>query len=484
MPNIPQLIPKSNFPEEAIQESVQVQPDANSAFIGGWLTLSIASVADQVTPWGKNVQVRDRQLRDFWPTEAYLAGAVANVSFRNAAFDWEIKSSDKVEQAVTEMLMSAIGRDKIGWGDFIKCFSQDLYTQDNGAFIELIRDPSVGANSRFKDENAPVIGIAHLDSGACVRTGNAEYPVIYTDRDQKQHKLKWYEVIPFSDYPSAIEKMNGVGYCSVTRTLRLAQIMRSIELFKDEKIGGRHFKSIHIVSGVSRTELEDAKARGKEQADNRGQIRYIDPVILASLDPEKPVSTATIDLASLPDGFDLDQELQWYISGLALNLGVDYQDLAPLPGGNIGSGAQSNMLHRKSSGKGPRNWMNSIVEGFTNYGVLPRNAIMSFNDKNEQEELERQEIRTKAMEEAAIAARSKIFPREYIAKDLVSRGIYKSLEGIPPEFWDDQKQAMIGKDPVGQRGGNTIAEDAGRQDSGKPKETAGGRLRKFFGNPE
>jgi len=229
MTNVPQLAPEEQFPKEAIRESIQKQPTAVNPFQGGFLTIGLASVADQITTWGKNTKRRDQQLRDFWPTESYLAGAVATVSFRNAAFDWQIKGgSDRVNQAVTDMLNHAIAGDKVGWTEFARKFSQDGYTQDNGMFIELIRDPGIDANSKFKGERAPVIGIATLDSGQCIRTGNIETPVLYEDRDGNLHKMKWYEVIPFSDFPSAIEKMNGVGYCAVTRALRLAQIMRSI----------------------------------------------------------------------------------------------------------------------------------------------------------------------------------------------------------------------------------------------------------------
>lgn len=482
MANTPKLAPENQFPEQAISESVQVQPDPNNTSGNVFLTFALASAADLISPWGTLPKRRDQQLREFWPTESYLAGAVTNVCFRNSAYDWEIKgTSDVVIKAVTGMLNNAIAGDKIGWTDFIKRISQDLYCQDNGAFIEIIRDPSVDATSKFKGAMAPVIGIAHLDAGQCVRTGNPTTPVLYTDADEKVHKLQWYQVISFSDMPSPIEKMHGIGVCAVSRALRLAQIMRSIAIFKDEKISGRHFKSIHLVSGVSQTELTDAKKRGREEADNRGQLRYIDPVILASLDPEKPVSTATIDLASLPDGFDLDQEMQWYISGLALDFGVDYQEFAPLPGGNIGSGSQSLMLHKKSSGKGPRVFMDTITEAFENSGVLPRGSEMVFKDKNKEEEFEAQEIRTMALEEAAIAVNSRILSPQAAAEDLVRRGIYtkEQISGLD-EFWKlAQTQPPPGQ-PVGSRGGNTIAENAGRQNTGKPNLRAGDRLRKAW----
>lgn len=483
MPNTPRLSPQDQFPKQAIQESVQVQPppaDANWSG-GNYLTLMLAGVADQITPWGVSVRSRDQQLRNFWPTESFLSGALVNVSFRNTAFDWEIQGpSNSVVTAVTEMIRAALAGDSFGWVPFMNKLSQDLYAQDNGGFIELIRDPTIDATSKFKGPMAPVIGIAHLDSGRCSRTGNAETPVIYEDRENRNHKLKWYEVIPLSDYPSAIERMNGVGYCAVTRALRLAQIIKSISIFKDEKVGGRHFKAIHLVGGVSRTELEDAQKRGREDADNKGQIRYTDPIILASLDPEKPVTTATLELASLPDNFNFDQEMQWYIAGLALDFGVDYQEFAPLPGGNIGSSAQSAILHKKSSGKGPRVFMRTLIEAFVNYGVIPRGYEMVFNDRNEQEEIEKQEIRTKATEEAVMNVRAGILTPEAARQSLVRRGIFtkEDVAGIAADYGNDIVAGN--KQNLGDTGKSSVIQDTKRQNTGKINEVIGGRLRKVL----
>jgi len=481
----PALAPESQFPEEALKGTKQKFPKAADAWPSGpfdWsYTLSLGTAADAITPWGRAVIQRDRELRDFWPTETYLAGAVASMSFRNSTLDWRIEaSSTRIEQAVTDMISAAIAGESFGWVPFMEKYSQDLYTQDNGTFVEMIREPTMDANSPFRNERAPVLGIAHLDSNQCVRTGNPEYPILYTDRQGNKHKMAWWQVIPFSNYPSAIERMNGVGYSPVTRALRAAQILRSIFIFKDEKISGRHYKQMHFVSGVSRQEIKDEKLRGQEEADNQGLIRFIEPSIIASLDPEKPVSVATIDLANLPDGFDFDAEMRWYISGLALAFGVDYQEFAPLPGGNIGSSQQSMILHRKTSGKGPAVLMRTLTEAFRNYGVLPRGAKMIFSDKDEQEELERQEVRTKATEEMAILVNQGILSPEAAAKSLVKRGILDEdeIEGLE-SFWKMQLEER--KQTVGSRGGNTIREDANRTESGKTNMTVGDRLRKSAG---
>lgn len=478
----PSLTPQSQFPSQAILQSVQEFPKAEEGPGSFVFTWNIASAADIVAPWGRNVALRDRQLRDFWPTEPYLAGAVANRSFRNASLEWEIKGGGKkVEQAVTDILNSAIAGDSFGWVNYMLKLSQDLDSQDNGAFTELIRDPGVDANSRFQGPLAPVLGIAHLDSNRCARTGNPEYPVVYTDRNGEKHKLRWYQVIPFSNYPSSIETMNGVGYCSVSRVLRMAQTARAVILYKDEKISGRHYKQMHFVSGVSRQDIKDEMLRGQEEANNSGMVTFILPSILASLDPEKPVSTATIDLAGLPDGFDFDQDMKWYISCLALGFGVDYQEFAPLPGGNIGSSAQSMILHRKGSGKGPAVLMRTITDSFKNYGVLPRGSDLRFNDKDEQEELERQEVRSGALEETAIATRSYILTPSAARKDLVRRGVYppEIVADIPEDYGEAQLDKSKGTgNPVGQTGGNTMQEDTNRNTTGAQNEKSGDRLRK------
>ena len=484
MANTPVLAPENQFPIQAIEESIQVQPKPESMLGGGILTINLALNADVIVPWGANPVLRDQQLRAYWPSESFIAGAVASTSFRNSTADWRIKGpSEKVAQAVTDMLHRAQAGDMIGWVPFIQKLSQDMYTQDNGAFIELIRDPGRDANSKFKGAMAPVLGLAHVDAGACQRTGNAETPVLYTDLQGEIHKLKWFDVIPLSDFPSPIQRMNGVGVCALSRALRMSQIIRSIAIFKHEEVDGRNIKKINIVGGVSNSQIDQAVKRTIEKADNRGSSRFIEHVVLASLDPEKPVSNVVVELASLPEGFDYDNEMQWFIACLALDFGVDYQEFAPLSGGAIGSASQSDILNRKSSGKGPRVFMDSTSRSLMNYGVLPRGYTQVFDDKVREEEVQAQEVRTRASEEAAIIVNSKIFPPDVVAKMLVRRGVYEQadIDATDAEWWKNALEAASNEakgQMVGARGGNTILENAGRTNTGKPNQTAGARLRK------
>lgn len=365
----------------AVRRSVRSQPEGEQS--PGAFTLYIASVADEFPAWGRQPRQRDKLLRQFWPTCSFLPEAIYSVAIRNAAMDWYVDGPPRTANAVQDMLLTV--DDGKGWEQFIVKVMLDLLTQDNGAFVEIVR--------RRNSPNAPVMTLNHLDAGQCRRTGLVDFPVVYTDRDGVDHKLAWYQVIVLAEFPSPVETMIGMQLCAVSRVLRASQILRDISIYKREKIGGRHHKAIHFVGGAKRTEIEDARVRLAENADNSGLIRYIEPIIVAGLDPERPVSVATIDLAALPDGYDEDVTLRWYIAELALGLGADYQDLAPLPGGGIGSSNQSEILHRKSSGKGPAFFRKMFTHPFNFHGILPQVCSFAFDEQDTAADLETATLR-------------------------------------------------------------------------------------------
>lgn len=359
---------------DAEKRTAQVFPEHTGWYPsdGSWLTIQLASSADSFLPWGKDLAGRDKQLRAFWPQETFLAGAIYTCAATHAAFDWHLEGPPRVVSACQDLLNSAnLGK---GWRDFVLKVTMDLLTQDNGAFVEVIR--------KGTRPYSPVVGINHLDAGACQRTGNREFPVLYSDFDGKIHKLSWFQVIDLAEFPSPIQSMFGAQYCAVTRTLRMAQILRDIAMYKGEKVSGRFERVIHIVGGPTNKQITDNLTKSRSEADNAGLTRFVLPVIVASLDPEKPVTHVQIDLAQLPDGFNWDDELKWYIAGLALGFGRDYQDFAPLPGKNLGSGQQSEVLHLKGQGKGPALFMRLLETAFNFQGVMPQSVTFSYDDQD------------------------------------------------------------------------------------------------------
>lgn len=359
------------------QRSVTEQPKVSEGSVGfeGSIVLNLASIADSLPAWGGsqvNVKQRDIALRKFWPTEPILASTVYAMSLRNTTFAWKLTGPEQVVEIVQDILhMSDLGR---GWRSLISKISTDMFTQDNGAFMEIIRQTDA--------PDSPVINIAHLDAERCTRTGNLDVPVLYRDTKGRVHDMKWYQITTLEEFPSPVETMYGVQLCAVSRVLRAAQVLRDIGVYQREKISGSNPNAIYVTNSIGQREISDAMVQHQANQAARGMTTYIIPLIVAGVDPSSPVSIESIDLKSLPDGFDIEIAMKWYINQLALGFGADYQDLAPLPGGGLGTSSQSMILHEKSRGKGPGAFMQMMEYRFNFHGLIPRNVTFEYDEQD------------------------------------------------------------------------------------------------------
>lgn len=412
----------------AKRHTVQEQPlDSQTRGIGETLVFALAGIADDIPPWGALPVRRDQMLRAFYPTEPTLASAVFTIAGRNAAFNWELDGPERSVAAVQRLLVegSDLGA---GWTSLMIKIGTDLFTQDNGAFLEVIRQSD--------SESSPVVGIAHLDSGRCIRTGRWDEPVIYTDRKNRFHLLKWYQVIDLAEMPSPVETMNGMQLCAVSRVLRAAQLLRDVGIYQREKIGGKTATSIYLVGGVQRQAVEEAMQSHSQHQIEQGFTRYIKPAVLASLDPTKPVSVEEIAISSLPDGFDLDQVMTWYITQLAMGFGADYQDFAPLPGGALGSSQQSLILHQKSRGRGPALFMKMIEHIFNYQGIMPRNVTFRYMEQDVAADTEEAELENERAKTDKIYLETNVWTPESVRQQQLDRGqiteeVFDSLQEDP-----------------------------------------------------
>lgn len=380
----------------------------------GNMVINVATTADTIIPWGVSPRERDLQLRAFWPTEHIFSSALFTTVAQYVAFIWSLEGPPKTVRLAQNMLDSSqFGQ---GWEQLMTPFLIDYFTQDNGAFLEVVRTDN-------NDARSPVVALNHLDAFRCIRTGNHEEPVIYIDAGGSWHRLKACNVIAFSEFPAPQQEARGIQYCALTRILRGAQIMRDISIVKQEKASGRFTRQVHLVSGVQTRIIEDAISQKQAAADSAGFIRYIQPLIIASLDPTSKVSKETIDLASIPEDYDEEKSLNSYILMLALAFGTDYQNFAPARGGASGpSGASSKVQNMKSRGKSPGLFMNKLARVFNFHGVLPRSVTFAFGEKDIAEQMELTELKKSRAEVAEIQIRAGIITTEVARQIAVDDG--------------------------------------------------------------
>lgn len=422
--------------------SVIVEPPESLAGSGpmGDFIFRFATVADDIPKWGYQPSGRDWSLRGFWPTEPVLASAVTSTAAKYAALGWTLEGPKRVvKQMQTILNWSENGQ---GWNALMIKTVIDMITQDNGAFIEVVRSGNKPTD--------PVVMLNHLDSARCIRTGRHEEPVVYWDAKNNRHLLKWWQVLPIAEMPSPIEAMRGMQYSAVTRMLLAAQIMRDIGIYHKEKIGGRFNKAVVLVGGVQKRSIEDAFREQQQQADDQGLIRYIQPLIIAALDPTSTVSKQVIELASLPDHFDYEVFMRWYINQLALAFMTDYQEFAPLPAGNLGTSQQSQILHMKSRGKGPANFMSMIEHFFNFYGIMPRNVHFTYGFQDTAEDSAKEELRLKRAQRMQTYIASGVVTKEVVTQMLVDVGdldeVYLNMMGLTDQTGDIKAGDIV---PVG-----------------------------------
>lgn len=355
----------------SVQEQIPLEQAGMLGHDMGSVLFFTARADEEIEPWGQNVKLRDQQLRSFISQEPTFASALGMVAARNATFSWKLEGPEVQVKRYSRILQTAnFGK---GWAHLMAQISIDLATQDSGAFIEVIR--------MADSEKSPVVGLNALDAARCYPTGVDEVPVIYLDRLGHYHWLKWYQIIHLTEIPATYEGLPGLQYCTLTRAMRACRIMRDIGIYLSEKIGGRNARAVTLVKGVTPEQIEAAWNQHRLRSDSAGLLRYSQPLLVGAIDPKAEIGFQTLEIASLPDGFDLDLSMKQYIGQLAMAFMVDYQEFAPLPGGGLGTSAQSEVLHMKSRGKGPGLFMKLVAEAL-NFAVLPESVQFLWDDQD------------------------------------------------------------------------------------------------------
>lgn len=380
---------------------------------------------------------RDYVLRQTVDNEDMWAGAIAIAITKMTSLDWEVESKVPLRaKRAQELLLGA------NWVGFLSKHLRDYLTTDNGAFIEIVR-AAPAAGSR-------IMGLVHLDSLRCTRTGDPDVPVIYRDRKGREHEMKAHQVIMISDMPDPGETWFGVGKCAAARAYRSIYKLAAIERFVSEKVSGRRPLSLYFVNAVSPQMLNDARLTAEADADRRGLMSYMGAVVVPILDAERTPQVATVPLAELPDGFNRKEEFDIAVLTFANAIGLDPQDLQPLTGQPLGTGAQSQVLEEKSKGKGLAAWRQEFPH-LLNEMVLDEKTTFYFIEKDYRD-----------MERAAMVSEK----RSQVAKIRIEAGITQ------PE---QEKQIMVDLDelpkeflPEDQTPGDSLSDDEKPDAEGQP----------------
>ncbi len=374
------------------------EDDEDGASLGFILLNWLVGKDNEVPPYWS--RARDSWLRNFVAANGPLKTAVVtfinkavtippSIQALDASMATDVSTAHKIQKRMWKNSGSMSSTVNKGFKECFKMFALDYLTQDNGAFMLVL-----GEGSADGPIVGPAMGLLHLDSARCTRTKNAEFPVIYDNSDGKRYKIHWTRIIEMSNMPSADHDLNGVGMCAVSCCLEAAQEMFDMYNFSAEKFGSRPPRQIlYAKTGATVRNIEDAIKKWSLKMDNDRRSHFGGTMIAAPRTANQTLELSTIDLSSVPDGFDRKEVTTLDKAEIASAFGLDLRDLAYSFGISGQTRADAQVQDKKGRGKGVGEFLETFAERFNAKVLNADRWKIVFDNLDDDQDEQRAQIR-------------------------------------------------------------------------------------------
>jgi len=299
---------------------------------------------------------------------------------------------------------------------------QDFLLCDNGWFTEVVR-----ANSKPQGK---VQALYHLDSFRCYRTGNLDYPVVYLDYDGTFHKLRADQVVFGSDMPSPRSRMFNRGRCAASRAFQTIVKLSAMDVYFTEKITGSRALALHFVTGVSKQQLLDAMESSEAEKVRKGHVVYKGAVMIP-IQTDQAINIASIDLASVPDGFDVEQVQKDGYRKYALAIGLNPDELIERAAG-LNSGQSAQVAENAAEEAGGLPYFVKEFEDKINYLVMPKQTIFQVTTNDTRDKKAKADLQKTIADTIAVMRGSAAAPGWITDQMALQMSVDENL--VPPEF--------------------------------------------------
>ena len=330
----------------------------------GWLQ---SGITKEEKRYVANSRARDAWLRSVWRDEPHLAGVLNSAVSIDKNRGWTLIGGRNQVLRYTPVLHMA--DDGMGWRYYLGRESQSFYSTDLGGVTENGREGKGG----------PLRALYHVDSARCQLTGSRLKPLRYyplAGGEQDWDADDFFRIVPM---PSDDEKLHGLGFCAISRCIELAKLMIAVYEHDQEKLGARAPKGLLILHNLTDTQWEEAMEAREEKLTAKEWEYYGGVTVLASAGPEM-VDAKLVALSQLPEGFNLKVFTEQLMYGYALAFGYDPSEFWPVQYGALGRGRESEVQHRKATGKGGMDFTASYQEKLVE--ELPESLHFEFEQRD------------------------------------------------------------------------------------------------------
>lgn len=336
---------------------------------------------------------RDAWMRQFWTTNDIIGIAVNTFVQRVQSIPFKIfpknpSISSHIDSAETFykslMVNSGLGQT---WRTELSKFIQDYLTQDNGAFLLIM-----GGGAGNAPLIGPVLGVYHLDSKLCTRTGDKDFPIIYNNPvDGKKHKLHHTRIIILANQPSPRQELFGVGYSPLSSCIQSGSEIGRIMRYYEEKMGARPPRQIlYVKKGATLDQLSGAISAWRVKMDTEGTDMFGRTLLVAPKSASSELELGVLDLASTPDGFDRQSTVTMDAAIVASAFGLNLADLS-LNVSRYGASSENNTQHLRGYSKGIATFLSEFQLRLDLY-VMPQHLKCEFDYIDDEQDARRTDI--------------------------------------------------------------------------------------------
>lgn len=372
-------------------------------------------ISERVMPWWS--RTRDKFLWESLLKSDVLLSTTNVTSSRLFSIPVSIMPRDKENRRNRDLAYWSSALLRLSLAREMLPFIIDWQTQDNGAFAEIIGagDPA-GPIEPTKVPGTSTylygLGLRHLDSQKCIRTGDPEYPVIFETQDSKgkyrRYKLHRTRVLYMSQMPSPRASMYRVGVSAVSRCISNALHLTDVSVLKEEWLGARPVSEIIFGRGFTVSSLEEAFMKADAKADAQGLTRHAKLAFLGATgapDMLRALSIDRIPLKRLPEGYNEEVSINIGINIIAMGYGFDPRELWPATVRGA-TRADAEVSHLKTMRKTPGVWVEQLGTEFDEKWA-PLSCYVSFDQQDDEQDRIKGELRKLRAEELQIRLLSK-----------------------------------------------------------------------------
>lgn len=311
-------------------------------------------------------RVRDKWLSQFWKREPHLAGVISSVNSIDTNRGWHLVGGRNQVSRYVQILRNA--EDGEGWRQYLSLQSTAYYTTDLGAITETGRD----------GRNGPLRALYHLDPTKCYLTGDRSKPLKY---DKNKEPWTNDDFFRLTSMRNIMEEYRGLGVCALSRVLDMSKLMLAVYTHEMEMIGARAPKGLLLLQNISQTQWEEAMKVRDARLDSDMRKYYNAVAVLAQQGVDN-VDAKLVALSQLPQGFDLETFTNLLMYTYALCIGYDPIEFWPVLAGQLGRGRETDIQHRKGTGKGGLNFMLAFQEQLQ--AQLPETIQFEFEQRDQE----------------------------------------------------------------------------------------------------